>query len=113
MLWRRWVFLTVFSIDNQLANNQLLQAQQQIALEVTTAWNELEAARFAVQSSRKNVESALAIFKITNNKYRAGQVLLLEYLDAQNRLTSAQLQQIISWSDVLLKEAALKKAAGI
>jgi outer membrane protein TolC len=38
---------------------------------------------------------------------------LLEYLDAQNRVTTARLQQVLAWSEVLLKEAALKKAAGI
>lgn len=100
-------------LDNQLAYNQLTLVQQQIALEVTTAWNDLEAARFAFQSAQKNVDAASAIFKITNNKYLAGQALLLEFMDAQNRVTSAQLQQLLAWSDVLLKEAALKKAAGI
>ena len=63
--------------------------------------------------AQKNVDAAQAIFKITNNKYRAGQVLLLEFLDAQNRITSAQLHQLLSRADMLLKEAALKKAAGI
>lgn len=100
-------------LDNQLAQNRLQQVQQQMALEVTAAWNELEAARFAHQTAQKNVAAAQSIFKIVNNKYRAGQLLLLEFLDAQNRVTSAELQQLLSWTDVLLKEAALKKAAGI
>jgi len=100
-------------LDNQLANNQLQQVRRQMALEVTAAWNELEAARFAYQSAQKNVEAAKSIFRIVNNKYRAGQLLLLEFLDAQNRVTSAELQQLLSWAEILLKEAVLKKAAGI
>ncbi len=100
-------------LETSLARNQLLQAQQQIALQVTTSWHDLEAARFAFQSAQKNVDAAQAIFKITNNRYRAGQALLIEFLDAQNRVTTAQLQQVLSWTEVLLKEAALKKAAGI
>jgi outer membrane protein TolC len=100
-------------LEQQLAGNQLLQVQQQIALEVTVAWNELEAARFACESAQKNVAAAQAIFKISNNKYRAGQTLLLEFLDAQNRVTIAQIQELLSGTNVLLKEAALKKAAGI
>lgn len=100
-------------LDNQLAANQLLQVRQQVALQVTAAWNELDAARFAYNSASKNVEAAQSIFKITNNKYRAGQALLIEFLNAQNRVATAQLQQVIAWSDVLLKEAALKKAAGL
>ena len=100
-------------LENRLARNQLTQVQQQIALEVTTAWNDLEASRFAFLSSQKNVEAAKAIFKIVNNKYRAGQALLLEFLDAQNRVTTAQLQLVLTAADALLKEAHLKKAAGI
>ncbi len=100
-------------LDNQIAANQLEMVRQQMALEVTAAWNELEAARFAHQSAQKNVEAAKSIFRIANNKYRAGQLLLLEFLDAQNRVATAELQQLLSWMDVLLKEAALKKAAGL
>ncbi len=100
-------------LDNQLANNQLELVKQQLALEVTAAWNELDAARFAYQSAQRNVEAAKSIFRIANNKYRAGQLLLIEFLDAQNRVNTAELQQLLSWTDVLLKEAALKKAAGL
>ncbi|HLP93122.1 MAG TPA: TolC family protein [Saprospiraceae bacterium] len=88
-------------------------AEQQITLQVTTAWHDLEAAQNSFQSSSVALRAAEETFRIINNKYRAGQALLLEYLDAQNRVTTARLQQVIAWSEVLLKEAALKKAAGI
>jgi outer membrane protein len=100
-------------LESQLANNQLQQVQLQIDLQVTAAWNELEAARFAFQTAQKNVDAAQSIFKITNNRYRAGQAILLEFMDAQSRVTAARLQQLLSWMEVLGKEAALKKAAGI
>lgn len=89
------------------------QVQQQIALQITAAWNELEAAQKSFESARSGLRASEETFRIVQNKYRAGQVLLLEYLDAQNRVTSARLQQVLAWSEVLLKEAGLRKAAGL
>lgn len=100
-------------LDVQLAKNQLDNLKSQIALEITSAWNNLESARFALQTAQKNVASAESILKIVQNKYKAGQSLLLELLDAQNRTTTAQLQFRIARVDLLIKEAALKKAAGL
>lgn len=97
----------------EVLRTQTEQVQQQIALQVTAAWYDLQAAQNSYQSSQTALRAAEEAYRIVNNKYRAGQALLLEYLDAQNRVTTAQLQQILAWSEVLLKEAALKKAAGI
>lgn len=100
-------------LDAQLAQNQYENSLQLIRMEIINAWNELDAAKFAFNTAKKNVDTARAIFRITDNKYKAGQVLLLEFLDAQNRVTTAELQQLISWTNVLLKEASLRKAAGL
>ena len=100
-------------IEREKVRTQYSEAQQQIALQVTQAWNEFEAARNAWGASRQGLKAAEESFRIVGNKYRAGQVLLLEFLDAQNRATNARLQVLLAWSDVLIKEAGLKKAAGM
>lgn len=87
--------------------------QQQIALQVSSSWNELEAAQNSFRTAQIGLRAAEETFRIVNNKYRANQVLLLEFLDAQNRVTTAKLQQLLAWSEVLVKEAALRKAAGL
>jgi outer membrane protein len=92
---------------------QTAQVKQQISLQVTSAWNELEAAQNAFKSAKVGLGAAEETFRILNNKYRANQVLLLEFLDAQNRVTTAKLQQLLAWSEVLVKEAGLRKAAGL
>lgn len=92
---------------------QTEQLQQQVALQITAAWNELEAAQNSFRTAQAALRAAEESFRIVNNKYRASQVLLLEFLDAQNRVTAARLQQVLAWSEVLVKEAALRKAAGI
>lgn len=93
--------------------NTTEQARQQIALQVTAAWNDLQAAQNILQTTAVGLIAAEESARITQNKYRAGQLLLLEWLDAQNRVTTARLQQVLAQSEVLLREAALRKAVGI
>lgn len=99
-------------IQSEKLRQQHNEVQQQIALQVTQAWNELENARNAWSTAREGQRAATESFRIVNNKYRANQALLVEFLDAENRVTTAQLQVLLAWSDVLVKEAALQKAAG-
>jgi len=100
-------------IESEKINTQYQQVQQQVALQVTTAWNDLESARNAYQTSQTGLRAAEETFRIVQNKYRASQVLLIEYLEAQNRVTSARLQSVLAWSQIVLKDAALKRAAGL
>ena len=100
-------------LQAESVRNQTEQVQQQIALQVTAAYNDLEAARNSFQTAQIGLRAAEETFRIVNNKYRANQVLLLEFLDAQNRVTTARLQQLLAWSEVLIKEAGLRKAAGL
>jgi outer membrane protein len=102
----------VARIEADKIRNQTAQAQQQIALQVTSAWNDLEAAQNTFRTAQTGLRAAEETFRIVNNKYRASQVLLLEFMDAQNRVTTARLQQLLAWTEVLLREAALRKAAG-
>ena len=100
-------------IEAEKIRTQYSQAEQQIALQVTQAWNEFETAQNTFKTATVGLQAAEATFKIVHHKYRASQVLLIEYLDAQNRVTTARLQAVLAWSDVLLKEAALKRTAGL
>ncbi len=103
----------VARLETEKTRTQLTQVQQQITLQVTSAWNELDAARNTFLTSQSGLRAAEETFRIVNNKYRANQVLLLEFLDAQNRVTTARLQGLLAWSDVLIKEAALRQVAGL
>lgn len=100
-------------IESEKVRAQYNEVQQQIALQTTQAWNEFEAARNAWITSRQGQQAAEETFRIVNNKYRAGQALLIEFLEAQNRVTTSRLQVLLAWMDVLVREAALRKAAGL
>ncbi len=103
----------VARLENEKIRTQLTQTEQQIALQVTQGWNDFEAARFTYTTAQAGLRAAEETFRIVNNKYRASQVLLIEFLEAQNRVTSARLQATLAWMDILLKEAALRQAAGL
>ena len=100
-------------IESEKIRTQYQQVQQQVALQVTMAWNDLESARNAHATAQVGLRAAEETFRIVQNKYRANQVLLIEFLEAQNRVTVARLQNVLAWSDVLLKDAALRQAAGL
>ncbi len=103
----------VARIESEKTRTQVAQVQQQIALQVTQAWNDLEAARNGYTTSQTGLRAAEETFRIINNKYRASQVLLIEFLEAQNRVTTARLQSSLALVDILSKEAALRQAAGL
>lgn len=100
-------------LEAERIRTQYTEVQQQIALQVTQAWNEFQAAQNSYTTTQAGLKAAEETFRIVNNKYRASQALLIEFLDAENRVTTARLQQLLAWSDVLVKEAALKKVAGM
>lgn len=100
-------------IEQSKINTQYDLVKQQVALQITNIWNELETARNGVNTTQYGIKATTETFRIINNKYRAGQVLLLEWLDAQNRVTVARLQHLLTQSEVLVKESMLLKAAGL
>lgn len=93
----------------QLQYNDL---EQQIALQVTQNHNNFVAAYQTWQTSKRGLQSAEEIFRIVTNKYRAGNQLLIEWLDAQNRVTAARLQVLVSYADLLIQESNVKASIG-
>ncbi len=96
-------------IDYQVVENKLQQLKKQIELQVVQAYYELETAQQTSIASQSGVRSTARSFQIISAKYKEGQAILLEYLDAQNKFTTAQLTQSINHYELLRKEAALNK----
>jgi len=76
---------------------------------VIQAHYELESAIQAYAASQSGVKSAEKSFQIIRAKYFEGQAIMLEYLDAQNKLTTSQLTNSINQFELLRKSAALRK----
>ncbi len=96
-------------IDYQVTENKMAQLKKQIELQVIQSHYELEAAKQAYKASQSGVKSAEKSFQIIRAKYSEGQAILLEYLDAQNKFTTAQMTNSINQYELLRKSAALLK----
>jgi outer membrane protein len=96
-------------IDYQVLENRLEQTKKQIELQVIQSHYELKSARQAYESSQSGVKSAQKSFQIIRSKYKEGAAILIEYLDAQNKYTTAQLTNSINQYELLRKSAALQK----
>lgn len=100
-------------LEAEKVRTRYTETEQQIALQVTQAWNDFQAAQRGWQTARTGLVAAEETFRIVNNKYRASQALLLEFLDAQNRVTTARMQVLLAWTDVLIRENKLRQVAGL
>jgi outer membrane protein TolC len=96
-------------IDYQVAENKMEQLRRQIELQVIQSHYEREASEQAWTTAQSGVRAAEKNFQIVRSKYNEGQAILLEYLDAQNKWTTARLTQSLRLFDLLRAEAALQK----
>jgi outer membrane protein len=96
-------------IDYQVVENKMEQLRRQVELQVIQSHYERQATEQAWTTAQSGVKSAEKNFQIVRSKYNEGQAILLEYLDAQNKWTTARLTQSIRLFDLLRAEAALQK----
>ena len=96
-------------IDYQVMENKLAQTRQQIEWQVIQAYRTLQAAEQSYQTAQAGAVSAEKTFQIMQAKYREGQAILLEFLDARNRITTAGLNVSIARYELLRAQADLQK----
>ena len=96
-------------IDYQVVENKMQQLKRQIELQVIQAYRTREAAQQSFFAARSGVKNASKSFEIIRTKYNEGQVILLEYLDAQNKLTTSKLSETLSTYELLRAEASLQR----
>ncbi len=88
------------------------QVADQLALQLTTSLADYQSALQLFQSSRSQVESSQRYLDDMSKRYREGQALYIEYLDARNELTNSELQQSINLANVWVKWADVQFAGG-
>jgi outer membrane protein TolC len=96
-------------IDYQLMENRLAQTRQQIEWQVIQSYRTLEAAEENHRTTQAGVRSAEKSFQIVAARYREGQAIVLEFLDAQNKVTTAHLNQSMARYELLRAQADLQK----
>ncbi|MDN4163935.1 TolC family protein [Cytophagales bacterium LB-30] len=96
-------------IDSEISANQVDQLKQQVELQVIRAYYELEAAEANYLSAQKGTQSSEKSFQLVEARYRNGQAILLEYLDAQNKVTTARLNENLARYTLMIQQAALNR----
>jgi len=96
-------------IEKQSLNLERQESLQKIKLEIRQAYLEMQASREALQSADLRSKSAKEAFKIIDKKYSNGQASLLEFMNARNEMTSAQLNRIITQYDYLSQQAEFER----
>ncbi|MBC7922774.1 MAG: TolC family protein [Ferruginibacter sp.] len=104
-----------FKVRQSLLDRQSLEAQQdaaeqQIQLQVQSAQYSLNTAARTLQSTRDALVDSEEFFRVTNRRYQEGQSLLIEFLDARNQLTNAQISRVLAQFQVLIRAAELEQA---
>lgn len=84
--------------------------RQQIELQVIGAYHALVAAQQKIIAEQAAVHSAQEQFNLIKKRYENEKAILIEYLDAQTKLTNAKIGLSIAQYDVLIREAELERA---
>lgn len=99
-------------MDVATVQAQRAQVADQLNLQLNTAARDYQSALQIFKSNQSQVASAKRYFEDVTKLYREGQVLYIEYLDARNELTNAELQQSISLFNVWQKWTQVQRALG-
>ena len=99
------------ALDLRSAQNQTLQAEQQLQLELETAQHHLDAALQSYKAALSQTRLSQYYFSDEQRLYKEGQALYLELLDAQTSLINDGLKESIALLNVHTRQAELERAA--
>ncbi|MBS1598910.1 MAG: TolC family protein [Bacteroidetes bacterium] len=96
-------------IDIESIKNQYSNTESQILLQITTTYNTYESALEAMHSSYDEVMSTREVFRLAQSRYREGQALQIELIDARTQMTNAEIRYSLAQLAVLTKTAELER----
>lgn len=91
-------------------HTQYDDVQKQLQLQSTTAYNSYIAALQALKSARDEVLSTKEAYRLTDKKYREGQALQIEVIDARIQMTNAEIKYSLAQLAALNKSAEVQRA---
>ncbi|GJM31039.1 MAG: hypothetical protein DHS20C18_00400 [Saprospiraceae bacterium] len=99
-------------IERLELEKQKEQLHQQIGLQVTSAYYNLEAGLQQIESATAEIAAAEKAYRLVDKKFSQGQANLVELTDARTQLTNAGQKQIIARYDYAFKLAEFERAIG-
>lgn len=95
--------------DIDAIKNQYTDTENQLRLQVTTTYNTYKAALEAMNSTADAVASNKEAYRLTELRYKQGQALQIELIDARVQQTTAEIQYSLAQLAVLNKAAELER----
>lgn len=96
-------------VDLDALANQYKDTEQQLALQVRTAYNNYRSAVQTLQAVQDEVQSMQETYRFAERRFREGQALQIELIDARSQLTNAQLNFSLAQLAVLSRAAELER----
>ncbi|MDF2187491.1 TolC family protein [Paraflavitalea sp. CAU 1676] len=97
-------------LDLDAVANQYREVEQQLTLQVRTAYNNYYSAIKSMQALADEVYSAQETYRLTERRFREGQALQLELIDIRSQLTNAQIRYSLAQLAVLTRAADVERA---
>lgn len=96
-----------------LATAQRRELELSIALAVRRAQEELEVARRGIDSAEARADSERQSFALIDQRYELGMAPHIEFLEARNAMTQAEIERAVARHELAIKRAELQRALGI
>jgi outer membrane protein TolC len=97
-------------IDVRSIDDQYRELTQQLTLQVQTSANDYYSAVEALQSLTDEVTSARETYRLAERRFREGNAIQIELIDARTQMTSAELRYSLGCLTVLNRAANLERA---
>ncbi len=96
-------------LNAEILRIQQENTQEQLTLAAAAARNNITSSISALENARKKRTSARSYFKLVETGFQAGTNAYIEYLDARNQLTNAELDVAITYFRLLTNQAILER----
>jgi outer membrane protein len=98
------------AIELKKMQAQTTEVLQQIQLQIQVAKTNLETAHEAFKVNDAELISSKEYYRLTERRYREGQALQIEVVDARTQMTTAELKRSLAQFTVLMREIELERA---
>lgn len=97
-------------IDSDALSSKYKEVEQQLSLQVQTSYNNYRSAVQTLQSLQDEIQSTAETYRIVERRFREGQSLQIELIDARTQLTNAELRHSLAQLTALTRSAELEYA---
>ena len=105
--------IEAIAIEQEILSINEKRLTQQVEIEIIQSYLSLQSILSQLQSQEAAIKSAMNSYNLTKTRYENDKAILIELLQAQNRLITSQFNTTLIKYDYLSQKALLEKSLGI